>query len=160
MENATKEAKEWVKRMRLAKYKNLSSKEDNASLELKEKIEELLLNDGFTKKELQLELESYKKEELPNKKEILKTKVEEIVHDIIATLETKKPEKGYISTIDYPDYYYRIQEVVMTDTELAAELFQEAERRANLEHSSIHGEDLQGNNTGGYVYFFNKKTVK
>lgn len=157
MQNATEE---WLKRLRLAKYKSLSLKEDNDSQKLMREIEELLLEEGFTKEELQLELERYKREELPNKDEILKTKVEEIMYDITTTLEEKKPEKGYISTSDYPEYYYRIQEVVMMDTELGGELLMEAERRADLEHTSYHNVDFQGNDIGNYTYYFNKKGNK
>lgn len=160
MENVTEEAKEWLKRIRLAKYKSLSLKEDNDSQKLMKEFEELLLEEGLTKEELQLELERYKREELPNKDGILKNKVEEIMYDIVATLEEKKPENGYISTSDYPEYYYRIQEVVMMDAELGGNLLMEAERRADLEHTSYHNEDLQGNDIGNYTYYFNKKSVK
>lgn len=160
MENVTEEEKEWLKRIRLAKYKSLSLKEDNDSQKLMKWFEELLLEEGFTKEELQLELERFKREELPDKDEILKNKVGEIMYDIVATLEEKKPEKGYISTSDYPEYYYRIQEVVAMDTELGPELLMEAERRANIEHSDYHNEDLQGNDIGNHTYYFSKKSVK
>ena len=60
MENVTEEEKEWLKRIRLAKYKSLSLKEDNDSQKLMKWFEELLLEEGFTKEELQLELESFK----------------------------------------------------------------------------------------------------
>lgn len=160
MKNITEESKEWFKRIRLAKYKSLSLKGDKDSLELMKRMEEVLLEDGFTKEELKLELENYVTNELPNKDDILKNKVDEIMYDIVATLEEKKPENGYISTSDYPEYYYRIQEVVAMDTELGSELLQEAEKRANIEHSDYHNTDLQGNNIGNYTYYFSKKGVK
>jgi len=80
---------------------------------------------------------------------------------LLPMIKTKieNPKEGYISTIAHPEYYYRIQEVLMMDTDLAAEVLEEAEKRANIEHTSSHSEDLQGNNIGGYTYYFSKKVT-
>lgn len=147
------------KNLRLAKYKSLSLKKDAESQKLMKEIEELLLESGFTKEQLQLEVENYAINEFPCQEEVIKNKAQEIMYDITKTLKEENPEAGYISTIDYPEYYYRIQEVLMMDSDFAAEVLEEAERRANIEHTSSHSEDLQGNNIGGYTYYFSKKVT-
>ena len=72
MKKERKESEEWVKNLRLAKYKSLSLKKDAESQKLMREIEELLLESGFTKEQLQLEVENYAINEFPCQEEVIK----------------------------------------------------------------------------------------
>lgn len=155
--NEKKKIEGWLKRIRLAKYKSLySSGMSDVERELIDVIKKNLLADGFTEEQLQLELENYEQNELPNKDAIIKIKVDEIIYDIAAKLE-KKGQTTPISTDIYPEYYYRIQEVIAMDSVIGAQLLQEAEEKANIEHVIFNNTDFYGNNLGGNTYYFSKK---
>lgn len=154
MSYQTKEAKEWIKRIRLAKYKSLYL--DGKNSLLMNQIEKLLLEDGFSKEQLQAELNDYVQNEAPNQDEVIKVKVDSIMYDLTSALEQTKD--GSLNTNDHPEYYYRIQEVVAMDPQLSSQLLGEAIERMNIEYTSFHSEDLNGNDLGNYTYYFSKKS--
>lgn len=146
-----------VRKVRLAKYKYLSLvSSDVNELNLLAIIEKLLLNDGFTKEELQLELDNYRENEFLNREAIIRNRVKEIILEITEKLKFSES----INTSDYPIYYYKIQEVVAMDSKLGAKLLKEAFERASIEYAIWHSEGMYGDDLGNYTYYFERKKRK
>ena len=82
-------------------------------------------------------------------------KCNEIFDDIVTKMES--PKEKTINTNIFPEIYFKIQEIITMDSELAVTLLKEAERQAHIEHVIFMNSDREGNDRGNYTYYFSKK---
>jgi len=153
----TFDIEEWLTRIRLAKYKSLcTTKANEVDTTLIHEIEELLLESGYTKIQLQEEVKNYACNELQKINEVIQVKADEIMHDLLVALDNQEDNKT-LNTNQYPEYYYRIQEIVAMDETIGSEILDQAIEKANIEYNVFHNIDQNGNDLGGYTYYFSKK---
>lgn len=148
---------EWLKRIRLAKYKSLcTTKTNEIDPTLTYEIEEFLLESGYTKEQLQKEVKDYAYNQLPKINEVLQVKADEILHDLLVALDVQENNKT-LNTHQYPEYYYRIQEIVAMDETIGSEILDQAIEKANIEYNVFNNIDESGNDLAGYTYYFYKR---
>ena len=82
-------------------------------------------------------------------------KCNEIFDDIVTKMESSKEKT--INTNIFPEIYFKIQEIIAMDSELASNLLEEAERQAHIEHVTFMNSDREGNDCENYTYYFPKK---
>jgi len=149
-----KTEKEWRKIVQLAHYTRLASTDNPQQLSSEmEKIKGILQKEhGLTQEELEMELQRFKKEVLPQKETLINKKVAEIVSDIVKGL--KNLEKGeYLNTIDNREIYYKIQEVLAIDPVIGDKVLQKEEKKANIKHTVYYRSALLCDKCGHTYYF-------
>ncbi len=149
-----KEKTEWLKKIRLAKYASLKFKENKseAETELMEAIEDTLFDMDISSIEIDNYFNSFIQGDLEEK---ITTKCNEIFDEILSKMEHSG--KGEINTNKFPEFYFKIQEVIAMDSDMAPMLLEEAEKRAKVEHILIKSTDMEGNDIGNHTYYFSKK---
>lgn len=151
-----KTEKEWRKIVLLARYNSLrsdvNSQETNNDNILK--VEDILEKEyDLSQKDLEEQLQQYKKDVLPQKEAIIKQRAKEIMSDIARELNEIRTDDSF-STADNREIFHRIQEILAMDGDIANEALQEAEKKANITHTMFHQTNLNGDNLGGHVYYF------
>lgn len=145
-----KTEKEWRKVIQLAHFARLSIKPEKAAPTAEEMSEILKKDYALTDEDLQKELNRFKKDVLPKKEAIIKKKASKIMRDIV-----KKLEKGKsLSTNDNREIYYRMQEILAIDPNIANQALQDEEEKSNVTHTMIHRTNLSGADLGGHTYYF------
>ena len=140
----TPEDKEWITKVLLTSYKSLSvgTTLDYSDKIMLDKLRQMLLEDGFTNETLeQVVLEYAQLSEEERLKEI-EEKVEALISQIVPLLEGKEE----ISSKEYPELYYCIQELVAINPEVANQLIKEAYAKENIRYGtdcsgSLYGEE-------------------
>ena len=149
-----KERKEWLKKIRLAKYTSLKLKKDKSKdeIELMRAIETTLFDMGISSIEIDNYFNSFIQDDLEEK---ISIKCNDFFDEILSKIEHSKDEE--IDTKKFPEFYFKIQEVLAMDSDMAQVLLKEAEKRVNVEHILMHNSDMEGNDLGNHVYYFSKK---
>ena len=147
-----KEYDEWVRKIRLAHYKRLSTalsldSEDKNMLVI---FRQLLLDDGFTDDVLAQEVLQYKELSDEEKKKQIDDKAQELVDKIMSYLENNEE----ISSKVEPELYHRIQELLALDPKGANKLIDEFFEREEIYRCTVCGDSLFG---GPCTYYFSKK---
>lgn len=114
------------------------------------KIKELLLEDGITEDIINEEVLKYSELNDDERKKQMEEKVNLLVSQILTYLD--KDEE--INSKDYPELYYRIQELLALNPYSANEIIQEAFRQDNINHCMNCDSSLFG---GPCTYYFSKK---
>lgn len=153
MKMLKEEYDEWVKTVRLAHYKRLSL--DPESLESNERymlgqLRNLLLEDGFSEEALASLVEEYKDMDEETRMKEVEEKVKILVGQICEYLDGVEE----ISSIDYPELYHRIQELVALNSTLANELLRSSYDEKGIHHCMCCGDSLFGRPC---TYYFSKK---
>ena len=149
-----KEKISWLRKIRLAKYASLKLKENKSEDEqtLMKAIENTLFDMGVNARAITNYINNFIQGNLEEK---MATKCNEIFDDILKKMETTRKE--VIDTKSFPEYYFKIQEVIAMDSDMAKHFLKEAEERVNVEHVLITSTDMEGNDRGGHTYYFSKK---
>ena len=144
----------WLRKIRLAKYASLKLKENKSEeeLTLMKAIENTLFDMGVNARAITNYVNNFIQGNLEEK---IAIKCNEIFDDILKKMETTRKE--VIDTKSFPEYYFKIQEVIAMDSDMAKNFLKEAEERVNVEHVLINSTDMEGNDRGGYTYYFSKK---
>lgn len=148
------EKTEWLKKIRLTKYASLKLKSQKTKndMELMTAIEQTLLDMGIGYDEINNYCDWLSQDNL---EERIALKCNEIFDDIVIKIESSKEKT--INTHTFPEIYFKIQEIIAMDSELASTLLEEAERQAHIEHVTFMNSDREGNDCGNYTYYFSKK---
>lgn len=153
IEELTKEYSEWIRVVRLAHLKRLSSSTlplENNEKEMLRRIKQLLLEDGFTEDDINQEVRQYMELNEEKRKKQLEDKVRELVSQIVSYLGDIEE----INSKEYPELYHRIQELVALNPTVANELINEFFEREKISHIMSCGDSIYG---GPCTYYFSKK---
>lgn len=148
-----KEEQEWITTIRLSHYKwlcNNTSSLDDMEKSMLIKIKQLLLDDGITEETINQEVWKYSELNEEERKKQMKEKAEELVLQITSYLENVEE----ISSKDYPELYYRIQELLALDPHSANELIKEVFAQDGINHCMNCNNSLFGEPC---TYYFSKK---
>lgn len=151
-EKLKQEYQEWINAVRLAHLKRLSLNEetlDNNELTILKQFRSALLNDGVSEEFIKDEVSKYKATSEEERLEELKTKVNNLVNRINALLASKEE----ISSIDYPELYHRIQEVIALEDKIANKLISDSFESEGINHCMSCGDSLFGRPC---TYYFSK----
>ncbi len=133
------EKKDWEKIIKLAKFKSLSLDcRTNAEFKFKLELEKYLLENGYTYEMLEQEVANYSKLDIES---IVILKSEELFEEIKALIE----KNNMISTKDYIDIYYKIEEIISMDR-FAADILTKVENKYNISHETFHSKEEVGYN--------------
>lgn len=153
VEELKREYTEWIKKVRLAHVKRLSTSNkplENNEKEILIKIKQLLLESGLTEGDIDQEILQYKELTDEDKKQLLEDKVQNLVSQIISYLD----DASEVSSKDYPELYHRIQELVALNPDVANELINDFFEREKISHFTSCGDSIYG---GPCTYYFSKK---
>ena len=121
---------DWIKQIKLTRYKSLCYKcNTNAEFFYKLKLEKELLDNYYTKEELNNILKSYFNVEIFNIKKIIEEKSKELMLDIKKLLNNNEK----IETKDYVEIYYRIEQILAYGI-IGAQILTDEEYKAKIEH--------------------------
>lgn len=115
-------------------------------------IETTLFDMGISSIEIDNYFNSFIQDDLEEK---ISIKCNDLFDEILSKIEHSKDEE--IDTKKFPEFYFKIQEVLAMDSDMAQVLLKEAEKRVNVEHILMHNSDMEGNDLGNHVYYFSKK---
>lgn len=152
IEKVKHEHKEWITRIRLARYKSLSISTQMTEYEEKvmfKQIKQMLLEDGITEETINQEALNYSNLSEDERKKQIVEKVEVLVSQIAILLKTNDE----IDSKDYPELYYRIEEIIALNPDLGNQLIKEAFERESINNAKNCSDSLYG---GGCSYYFSK----
>lgn len=152
MDNTKDKYQEWLNKVRLAHLKRLSLNEetlDNNNLALLKQFKDSLLNNGLEEETINKEVSLYKEKTEEERIQEIKTKINTLVNKLNSLLA----EKEEISSIDYPELYHRIQEVIALESEAANKLINDSFNTEGINHCMSCGDSLFGRPC---TYYFSK----
>lgn len=133
------EKKDWEKIIKLTKFKSLSLDcRTNAEFKFKLELKKYLLENGYTYEMLEQEVANYSKLDIES---IVILESEELFEEIKALIE----KNNMISTKDYIDIYYKIEEIISMDR-FAADILTKVENKYNIYHETFHSKEEVGYN--------------
>ena len=156
MKQLNQEDKEWLTKIRLARYKSLSISPKPLEYEEKvifERLKQFLLEDGITEETIDQAVLEYENLSEDERKQQLLEKVEVLVSQIITYFDENKEDKE-IDSKRYPILYYRINELIGLNPTLANQLIKEAFAREKINNCMNCSNSLYG---GECTYYFSKK---
>lgn len=147
------ELEQWIITIRLAHYKwlttNIQSLKNNEK-EMLLKLKQMLIEDGIAEQTIDQEILKYKKLSEEERKQEMIKKVQILVSLIINYLENSEE----INSIDYPELYFRIQELLALNSDIANELIKESFNSENINYCMNCSNSLYGKPC---TYYFSKK---
>lgn len=144
---------EWKKVVLLAHYNRLGSTNNLQKNEMLEKVKSILLEEyGLSEEDLKKVMQRYQAEVLPQKEAIIRQKATKLFSDIVAEIKKMKRDES-LSTDDYPEIRYRLQEIIAMDPKVANKILQEEEKNFNISHVMFQWSDWIGNLDRQTYYF-------